>query len=125
VGFVLARSDKGPVYFWRGNRVELAGPPQAPFLHREDRDLVLRDLIALMAMPSAGDLVIYGTGAAEGNVSYIPEVGAHAGPSPDELHTFIVAPSHVTVPTITHPLALYDLFIGYQETSGLAHDREL
>jgi hypothetical protein len=78
-----------------------------------------------MAMPSAGDLVIYGTGAAEGNVSYIPEVGAHAGPSPDELHTFIVAPSHVTVPTITHPLALYDLFIGYQETSGLAHDREL
>lgn len=125
VGFVLARSNNGPVYFWRGNRVELAGPPQPPFLDREDRDLVLRDLTALMAMPSAGDLVIYGTGAAEGNVSYIPEVGAHAGPSPDELHTFIVAPFHVTVPTITHPLALYDLFIAYQETSGLAHDREL
>jgi hypothetical protein len=125
VGFVLARSDNGPVYFWRGDRVELVGPPQPPFLDREDRVLVLRDLAALMAMPSAGDLVIYGTGAAEGNVSYIPEVGAHAGPSPDELHTFIVAPSYVTVPTITHPLALYDLFITYQETSGLAHDREL
>ena len=72
---------------------------------------MLRDLAALIAMPSAGDLIIYGTGAPEGNVSYIPEVGAHAGPSPDELHTFIVAPSHVTVPTITHPLELYDLFI--------------
>ena len=76
---------------------------------------MLRDLATLMAMPSAGDLVIYGTGAPEGNVSYIPEVGAHAGPSPDELHTFIVAPSGVTVPAITHPIQLYDLFIAYQE----------
>ena len=125
VGFVLARADSGPVYFWRGDRFDLGGPPQRPFVDREDRDLVLRDLAALMAMPSAGDLVIYGTGAPEGNVSYIPEVGAHAGPSPDELHTFIVAPSHVTVPAITHPLELYDLFSAYQETSGLAHHREL
>jgi hypothetical protein len=76
-------------------------------------------------MPSAGDLIIYGTGAPEGNVSYIPEVGAHAGPSPEELHTFIVAPSRVTVPAITHPLDLYDLFISYQETPGPAHRREL
>lgn len=125
VGFVLARSEKGPIYFWRGDRFELGGPAQRPFAEREDRDVVLRDLAALMAMPSAGDLVIYGTGAPEGNVSYIPEVGAHAGPSPEELHTFIVAPSHVTVPAITHPLVLYDLFIVYQETPGRAHHREL
>ena len=65
---------------------------------------MLRDLATLIAMPSAGDLVIYGTGAPEGNVSYIPEVGAHAGPSPDELHTFIVAPSRVAVPA-DHPPA--------------------
>jgi hypothetical protein len=43
--------------------------------------VVLRDLATLMAMPSAGDLVIYGTGALEGNGSYIPELGAHVGPS--------------------------------------------
>ena len=85
---------------------------------------MLRDLATLMAMPSAGDLVIYGTGAPEGNVSYIPEVGAHAGPSHDELHTFIVAPSGVTVPTITHPIQLYDLFIAYQEPDA-DHGREL
>ena len=125
VGFVLVRSQTGPVYFWRGDRYELGGAVPGPFDGREDRDLVLRDLAALMAMPSAGDLVIYGTGAPEGNVSYIPEVGAHAGPSHDELHTFIVAPSHVTTPAITHPLELYDLFIAYQETADPAHRREL
>ena len=80
---------------------------------------MLRDLATLIAMPSAGDLIIYGTGAPEGNVSYVPEVGAHAGPSPDELHTFIVAPARVTVPPITHPIELYDLFIAYQETPTL------
>ena len=47
---------------------------------------------ALMAMRSAGDLVIYGIDAPEGHVSYIDEVGAHAGPSPEELHTFVAAP---------------------------------
>jgi hypothetical protein len=115
VGFVLARSETGPVYFWRGTRHELGGTRQGPFDGRADRDMVLRDLATLMAMPSAGDLVIYGTGAPEGDVSYIPEVGAHAGPSPDELHTFIVAPSGVTVPAITHPTQLYDLFMAYQD----------
>ena len=49
-----------------------------------------------MAMPSAGDLVIYGIDAPEGHVSFIPEVGAHAGPSPEEMHTFIVRPAQVT-----------------------------
>jgi hypothetical protein len=124
VVFVLARSYNGPVYFGRGARSPLGGAQRGPFEEREDRDLVLRDLATLMAMRSAGDLVIYGTGALEGNVSYIPEVGAHAGPSPDELRTFIVAPSPVPVPAITHPIQLYDLFIAYQEP-GPDHGREL
>jgi hypothetical protein len=124
VGFVLARSEKGPVYFWRGARYDLGGAQPGPFDGREDRDLVLRDLATLITMRSAGDLVIYGTGAPEGNVSYIPEVGAHAGPSPDELRTFIVAPSGVTVPTITHPIQLYGLFMAYQEPDA-DHGREL
>ena len=64
-----------------------------PFAEREDRAVVLRDLATLMAMPSAGDLVVYGIDAPEGHVSFIDEVGAHAGPSPEELHTFIVAPA--------------------------------
>jgi hypothetical protein len=115
VGLVLARSANGPVCFWRGERYRLGTSDPAPLATREDRDVVLRGLADLMAMPSAGDLVIYGTDTPEGHVSYIAECGAHAGPSPEELHTFIVYPRHVTLPEpITHPLQLYDHFISYQ-----------
>jgi hypothetical protein len=70
----------------------------------------------LMAMRSAGDLVIYGIDAPGGHVSFIPEVGAHAGPSPEELHTFIVTPPAARLRgPITHPLQLYAHFIAYQE----------
>jgi hypothetical protein len=125
VGFVLARSADGAAYFHRGERRPLDTAVREWFPDRADREVVTRDLEMLVAMPSAGDLIIYGTGAPEGNVSYVPEVGAHAGPSPDELHTFIVAPARVAVPPITHPLALYDLFIAYREAPDPAHRREL
>jgi hypothetical protein len=115
VGFVLARSEGGPVCFWRGQRYQLHEEP-GPFAAREDVALVLRGITDLMAMPSAGDLVIYGIGAPEGNVSFIPEIGAHAGPSREELHTFIVHPAGVDLPAlIDHPVQLYDHFIRYQE----------
>jgi hypothetical protein len=69
-----------------------------------------------MAMPRAGDLVLYGNDSRDGNVSYLDEVGAHAGPSPDELHTFIIAPPGVAPRApINHPVELYPHFIAYQE----------
>jgi hypothetical protein len=114
IGFVLARGADGPVCFFRGKRYPLAQDP-GPFAGREDLDIVRDGLRDLMAMRTAGDLVIYGHGAAEGNVSYIPEIGAHAGPSHDELHTFIVAPRGAELPhPLIHPLQLYDVFIRYQ-----------
>lgn len=119
VGFVLARSANGPVCFWRGQCHRLAEPDGGPFEGREDRAIVTRDLAALMAMPSAGDLVVYGIDAPEGHVSFIDEVGAHAGPSLEELHTFIVAPAEVELPTpLEHPLQLHEVFIGYQSTTA-------
>jgi hypothetical protein len=118
VGFVLARSGNGPVCFWRGKRFQLQESELGPFAGRADAPLVLRDIEALMAMPSAGDLVIYGIDAPEGHISFIPEVGAHAGPSPEELQTFIVCPGTVRLPSpISHPIQLYDHFIGYREPS--------
>jgi hypothetical protein len=116
VGFVLARSARGPVCFWRGERYQLGETEPGPFAGRPDAALVLQGIADLLAMPSAGDLVIYGIDAPEGHVSFIPEVGAHAGPSPEELHTFLVHPAAVDVPSpIQHPLQLYDHFIGYRE----------
>jgi hypothetical protein len=46
----------------------------------------------------------------------VPEVGAHAGPSADELHTFIVSPPDrsPSLP-ITHPRELYSHFVMYRE----------
>lgn len=116
VGFVLARSKDGPVCLWRGKRYFLDRGEAGPFAEREDRGLVLQGVRDLMAMPSSGDLVLYGNDSPDGNVSYLDEVGAHAGPSPDELHTFIIAPPGV-VPRapINHPVELYPHFIAYQE----------
>ena len=74
-----------------------------------------------MGMRTAGDLVIYGLDAAEGHVSYIAEIGAHAGPSHEELHTFLIAPVAVALPAVlTHPIQLYDVFMRYQASDSPA-----
>jgi hypothetical protein len=114
IGYVLARSGDGPVCAFRGKRYRLR-EDAGPFTGREDRELVLQGIEDLMAMRTAGDLVIYGLDAPEGDVSFIPEIGAHAGPSYEELHTFLVAPVEVALPDpLTHPLQLYDVFVRYQ-----------
>ncbi|MGH7276653.1 MAG: hypothetical protein ACREIY_06450, partial [Candidatus Rokuibacteriota bacterium] len=115
VGVVLVRSGSGPLCFWRGKRYRLDELHAGPFAGRSDLAEVVAGLRDLMAMPSAGDLVIYGIDAPEGNVSYVPEVGAHAGTSYDELHTFLIHPRRVEVPSpIGHPVELYRLFAWYQ-----------
>ena len=114
VGYLLARSARGPVCVFRGKRYRLEEDP-GPFAGREDLDVVLDGVRDLMAMRCAGDLVIYGHDAPDGNVSFIAEIGAHAGLSAEELHTFIVAPNDVELPRpIVHPLQLYDVFVRYQ-----------
>jgi hypothetical protein len=72
-----------------------------------------------MAMPSAGDLVIYGTDAPQGHVSFIAEeLGAHGGPAPQEMHTFIIHPKAICLPApIEHPTQLYDHFIRHRHFS--------
>jgi hypothetical protein len=121
IGFVLTRSMDGPICVWRGTRYRLGLDEPGPFAGRDDLPLVLAGIRDLMAMPSAGDLVIYGNDTPEGNVSYVREVGAHAGPSADELHTFVVAPpgALLTLP-ITHPIQLYPHFAAYLEAPRAA-----
>jgi len=118
IGFILARSSTGPVCWYRGRQVALEqGSLDTPFDNRPDREVVLTGLRELMAMPSAGDLVLYGIGAPEGDVSFLPEVGAHAGPSEAELHTFLLYPPDVELPgaPLTHPIQLYPHFAAYAE----------
>jgi Type I phosphodiesterase / nucleotide pyrophosphatase len=119
IGFVLARSAQGPVCGWGGKRFVLSRGDAGPFTGRPDLEIVLGGINDLMAMESAGDLVIYGTGAPAGNVSYVPEIGAHAGPTPEELHAFILAPTRAPLPSpLTHPTQLYPCFMRYHEIGG-------
>ncbi len=119
IGLVLVRSKAGPQCWYRGRRMALEpgtaprGPD--PFAEREDRDLVLSGLRDLMAMPSAGDLVLYGNAASVGDVSFIAESGAHAGPSADEMQVFVLHPPSAPLPgaPLTHPIQLYPVFARY------------
>jgi hypothetical protein len=115
IGLVLVRSSDGPLCFWRGRAYRLDELGRGPFAGRADLDLVTAGVRDLMAMRCAGDLVLYGLEATDGNVTFISETGAHAGPTEDEMHTFIVTPPGVTLAApITHPLQLYPHFIRYQ-----------
>jgi hypothetical protein len=115
IGIVLVRSADGPLCFWRGDRYGLDTLATGPFAQRPDLERIVEGIRDLMAMPSAGDLVIYGIDAPQGNVSFVAEVGAHAGPSTDEMQTFLIHSPDVTVPTpITHPVQLYPHFARYQ-----------
>jgi hypothetical protein len=121
VGLVLARSNSGPVCFCQGKRYRFPESGAGPFADRADAALVIQGITDLLMMPSAGDFVIYGTGASGGHVSFIPEHGSHAGPSAEEMNTFIVRPSEIVFgEAITHPSQLYDHFIRYQ--AGFAND---
>jgi hypothetical protein len=115
IGTVLVRSESGPLCFWRGRRYGLDELQAGPFAKRPDVDRVAEGIRDLMAMPSAGDLVIYGIDAPQGNVSFVTEIGAHAGASVDEMSTFLIHPPNVevTVP-LTHPIQLYSHFARYQ-----------
>ena len=104
--------------FWSGKRYRLDELGQGPFAGRDDVALVAQGIGDLMGMPSAGDLVIYGLEAAGGNVSYIAEIGAHAGPTAEEMQTFVIAPPRVTLPgPLTHALQLYPHFARYQDVA--------
>jgi hypothetical protein len=124
IGLVLARGPSGPVCWYRGQRTPLRRQPDSgardPFARRGDRALVVAGLRDLMAMPSAGDIVLYGTGAPGGDVSFIDELGAHAGPSEDELHTFILHPPAARLPVdpLTHPVELYPFFRAYRDAGA-------
>jgi len=124
VGFLLARSASGPLCLWRGRRFWLGRGEAGPFAGRPDLPRLREELAELVAMPSAGDLILYGEGAPAGNVSFIDEVGAHAGPAPEELDTFLVSPPGVRLPEpLAHPVDLYRHFLAYQASPEVQHER--
>ena len=83
IGFVLARDARGPVCYYRGDVLRIPPPPGptgCPVFDRPDRDIVVRGLQDLLAMPSSGDVILYGHYADAGCVNFLDERGSHAGP---------------------------------------------
>lgn len=127
IGLVLARDGSGPVCYHRGAVVRIPPPPGptgCPVFDRPDRELVVEGLQDLLAMPSAGDIVVFGHYAERGCVSFLGERGSHAGPSEDELYGFVMTPPGVKFEFggVSRPADLYPLFAGYrdgpEETEG-------
>jgi hypothetical protein len=129
IGLVLARTPAGLVCCYRGTPVRTPlppGPTGCPLFDRPDRELVLRYLGDLLAMPSAGDVVLFGHYTAQGCVSFLGERGSHAGPSEEELYGFLAAPPSAPFDFagVAGPRDLYPLFAGYasraQESPAMA-----
>jgi len=123
IGLVLARDAQGPVCYYRGSVLRIPPTPGStgcPLFDRPDRALVVKVLEDLLAMPSAGDVVLYGHYTARGCVSFLGERGSHAGPSEEELYGFILAPRRVKFDFegVSGPRDLYRLFIEYQDAAG-------
>ena len=118
IGFALARDALGPVCYYQGGVLRIPptpGPTGCPLFDRPDRAVVVRGLQELLAMPSAGDVILYGHYTASGCVNFLGERGSHAGPSEAELYPFVIAPTDVKFDfeAVSGPRDLYGLFIGY------------
>ena len=119
VGFVLARDARGPLCYYRGALIRIPPPPGStgcPVFDRPDRDVVVRGLEDLLAMPSGGDVILYGHYAARGCVNFLDELGSHAGPTEPELYAFLAAPPHVgfDFTRVSRARDLHPLFARYR-----------
>jgi hypothetical protein len=118
IGFVLARSAQGPVCYYRGDVVRIPPPPGdtgCPLFDRPDRDVVVRGLEDLLAMPSGGDVILYGHYTVAGCVNFLDERGSHAGPSEEELYAFLAAPARIAfdLRAVMRARDLHPLFARY------------
>jgi hypothetical protein len=123
IGFVLTRDAGGPVCYYEQRVIRIPPPPGpsgCPVFDRPDRALVVRGLEDLLAMPSAGDVILYGHYTAVGCVSFLGERGSHAGPSEAEMYPFVMAPPDVEFDfdAVARPRDLHALFARYRERAA-------
>jgi hypothetical protein len=129
IGFLLVRGAGGGLCYYRGSVIRIPPPPGptgCPLFDRPDRGLVVQSLQALLAMPSAGDVVAFGHYAPAGCVSFLGERGSHAGPSEEELYGFVLAGpgARLDFEATAGPAELYPLFSGYQRVPGTVKETE-
>jgi hypothetical protein len=115
LGLILGRERGKTVAFFGGRRVALeeADPEDLQYLARyDDPKVLVPQLMALAAMPSAGDLLVFGAYDGRMVVSFEDHVGSHGGLGGVQQFPFMVTPraGGVRVAAVTDATQLYDLF---------------
>lgn len=125
IGLVVARDGRKTVALYKGGRCVLddAMPDEIAFLTAYDEpELVREQLIALAAMPSAGDLLVFGAFDGSRVINFEDHAGAHGGLGGVQMFPFMAAPACVPVPfsEITDATGLNSVFVHrYQSGSRL------
>jgi hypothetical protein len=110
-GLVAVRGGTRGVAFLRGARFDLARPETLDGLLGYPGRLLAAYAATMLAMPSAGDLLVFGAGVPGGDVAYSWEFGSHGGLGRGDVETFFVHPAAVPFERrVEGPLDLHRFF---------------
>ena len=120
VGFTLLRGDKGPLALRGDRRLDLDRPQDAlAMAHEIGHPLAAVYARDLLAMRSAGDVVLLGTAAPCGATVAFPfEFGSHGGLAPGQLDTFMIHPQELGEGAFASVVRPPDLHRFFLERSG-------
>lgn len=110
-GLVAVRGGARGFAFLRGRRFDLAAPETLDGLLGYPGRLLAQYAATMLAMPSAGDLLVFGAGVPGGDVAFSWEFGSHGGIGRGDVETFFVHPAAVPFERrIEGPLDLHRFF---------------
>lgn len=123
VGLVVVKGNGDTLALHEGGtvRLEEADEGQLAFLRRLDEpELVREQLLALAAMPSAGDLLVFGAYDGRHVVNFEDHVGAHGGLGGPQQFPFMVAPGLAAAhfESVTDATQLHDVFARQYRWAG-------
>lgn len=115
VGLVIARDGGKTIALHKGGRTALeeASSSALDFLAvYDDPDLLRGQLVDLAAMPSAGDLLVFGAYDGRMVINFEDHSGAHGGLGGAQMFPFMIAPAGLEIPfsTVTDATQLHPIF---------------
>ena len=121
VPMLLARSRRGPAaltrdrVYWLDEPASCAALAAHPLFEGREAETLVAYLRRVVAMPSAGDLVLYGNEAGR-TIAFSWEFGSHGGIAADELDCFAIHPPEVELDfsSIRLPEQLHTWFVRYR-----------
>ena len=125
IGIVVVRSAGHTLALYRGHRIclEKASAEEIAFLaHLDEPELVREQLLALAAMPSAGDLLVFGAYDGQRVINFEDHGGAHGGLGGVQMFPFVAAPAALAdqFAGMTDATDLHPFFAGRYQLNGRA-----